>query len=175
MQTPSKVSSTFTELDLLKDIQTVLQSVQTETRDLAAAVANLDERVTLLAGPKSVPDVANNWPQVLRGTYPLTPLVDKLNSHNANPEIPLLSPDNISSADAIGHARTQNQSASGRSPNPGLSGKSRIILTTYPGQSGIHPVAINWGHEDPIQRGPVVVSRNQTTIRRRNGKWIGTL
>lgn len=161
MQTPSKVSSTTTELDVLKDIQTILQSVQTETRHLAAAVANLDERITLLAVPKSIPDVAND-------------LVNKLNSHNASPETSPLSPDKISDVDAIGNARTQNQSAPGRNPNPGLGGKSRIILTTYPGQSGIHPVAINWGHEDPVLRGPVVVSRNQSTIRRRNGMCFGT-
>lgn len=45
---------------------------------------------------------------------------------------------------------------------------SRIVLTTYPGQSGIDPVTMNWGHEDPISRGPVVVSRNPSTVRRRN-------
>ncbi|KAL9621586.1 MAG: hypothetical protein Q9160_003978 [Pyrenula sp. 1 TL-2023] len=46
---------------------------------------------------------------------------------------------------------------------------SRIILTTYPGQSGIDPVPLDWGAKDPRVRGPVVVSRQQSTIRRRNG------
>ncbi|KAL1958323.1 hypothetical protein VTO42DRAFT_4640 [Malbranchea cinnamomea] len=45
---------------------------------------------------------------------------------------------------------------------------SRIILTTYPGQSGIDPIPMDWGNIDPIQRGPVVVSRRQNTVRRRN-------
>ena len=45
---------------------------------------------------------------------------------------------------------------------------SRIILTTYPGQSGIDPLPMNWGEEDPGKRGPVVVSRQKSTIRRRN-------
>ncbi|WEW56305.1 Putative GTP cyclohydrolase [Emydomyces testavorans] len=45
---------------------------------------------------------------------------------------------------------------------------SRIILTTYPGQSGIDPVPMDWGNKDPLQRGPVVVSRHQNTVRRRN-------
>lgn len=45
---------------------------------------------------------------------------------------------------------------------------SRIILTTYPGQSGIDPVPMNWGDGDPLKRGPVVVSRHTKTIRRRN-------
>lgn len=46
---------------------------------------------------------------------------------------------------------------------------SRIILTTYPGQAGIDPVPLEWGAHDPAVRGPVVVSRQQKTIRRRNG------
>src|SRR5271154_3804990 len=36
---------------------------------------------------------------------------------------------------------------------------SRIILTTYPGQSGIDPIPLEWGEPDPAKRGPVVVSR----------------
>ena len=49
---------------------------------------------------------------------------------------------------------------------------SRIILTTYPGQSGIEPVRMSWGDKDFVKRGPVVVSRQKATIRRRNGKRI---
>lgn len=45
---------------------------------------------------------------------------------------------------------------------------SRIILTTYPKQTGIQPLPMRWGHPDPKQRGPVVVSRATSTIRRRN-------
>jgi hypothetical protein len=45
-----------------------------------------------------------------------------------------------------------------------------MFCRTYPGQSGINPLPMDWGHKDPQQRGPVVVSRGATTIRRRNGK-----
>ncbi|KAM7221757.1 GTP cyclohydrolase [Rhypophila decipiens] len=45
---------------------------------------------------------------------------------------------------------------------------SRVILTTYPKQIGINPFPMEWGHADPVKRGPVVVSRNTSTIRRRN-------
>ncbi|KAK6075908.1 GTP cyclohydrolase II [Seiridium cupressi] len=45
---------------------------------------------------------------------------------------------------------------------------SRIILTTYPKQIGIDPLTLNWGAQDPHQRGPVVVSRSSSTIGRRN-------
>ncbi|KAJ1515028.1 Uracil-regulated protein 1 [Coelomomyces lativittatus] len=44
----------------------------------------------------------------------------------------------------------------------------RVILTTYPGQVGIHPINLNWGHPDPKHRGPIVVSRHPDTIRVRN-------
>ena len=45
---------------------------------------------------------------------------------------------------------------------------SRIILTTYPKQIGIKPLPMEWGDADPRKRGPVTVSRNSSTIRRRN-------
>jgi hypothetical protein len=44
------------------------------------------------------------------------------------------------------------------------------LCRTYPGQSGINPLPMDWGNKDPQERGPVVVSRGATTIRRRNGK-----
>ncbi|RSL41272.1 Uracil-regulated protein 1 [Fusarium sp. AF-6] len=45
---------------------------------------------------------------------------------------------------------------------------SRIILTTYPKQIGIKPLPMDWGNSDPLKRGPIVVSRAASTIRRRN-------
>ncbi|KAJ4020875.1 Uracil-regulated protein 1 [Fusarium irregulare] len=48
---------------------------------------------------------------------------------------------------------------------------SRIILTTYPKQIGINPLPMDWGNSDPVKRGPIVVSRAGSTIRRRNGSF----
>lgn len=45
---------------------------------------------------------------------------------------------------------------------------TRIILTTYPKQIGIKPLPMEWGDADPLKRGPVTVSRNSSTIRKRN-------
>ncbi|EMR61927.1 putative gtp cyclohydrolase ii protein [Eutypa lata UCREL1] len=45
---------------------------------------------------------------------------------------------------------------------------SRIILTTYPKQNGIDPIPLDWGARDASKRGPVVVSRSSSTLRRRN-------
>jgi len=55
------------------------------------------------------------------------------------------------------------------------SATSRIILTTYPGQSGIDPIIMNWGEKDTAKRGPVVVSRGASTVRRRNGEFFTVL
>jgi hypothetical protein len=43
-----------------------------------------------------------------------------------------------------------------------------IQHSTYPKQTGINPVPLDWANSDPNKRGPVVVSRLPSTIRRRN-------
>ncbi|KAG8803846.1 hypothetical protein FRC16_002703 [Serendipita sp. 398] len=44
----------------------------------------------------------------------------------------------------------------------------RVILTTYPDQTGIRPVPLQWGAQDPKVRGPVVPSRLPASIKLRN-------
>jgi hypothetical protein len=44
----------------------------------------------------------------------------------------------------------------------------RVILTTYPGQVGVTPLPMVWGHPDPEKRGPIVASRNPSSIKKRN-------
>ncbi|KAI5306917.1 Uracil-regulated protein 1 [Ascosphaera pollenicola] len=51
---------------------------------------------------------------------------------------------------------------------PSRQATSKIILTTYPGQSGVNPIPLDWGNPDPLKRGPVVVSRHKSTIKKRN-------
>ncbi|UKZ83670.1 Putative GTP cyclohydrolase [Trichoderma virens FT-333] len=60
------------------------------------------------------------------------------------------------------------QPSSALSPSSRQGFTSRIVLTTYPKQIGIDPLQMDWGNPDPLQRGPVVVSRAASTIRRRN-------
>lgn len=59
-----------------------------------------------------------------------------------------------------------------QAPPPTMDSKSsfssRVVLTTYPKQIGIKPLPMDWGAADPLQRGPVTVSRSPTTIGRRN-------
>lgn len=63
-------------------------------------------------------------------------------------------------------AATERDTGSSSSPKSGFT--SRIILTTYPKQIGINPIPMNWGASDAAKRGPIVVSRSSSTIRRRN-------
>ena len=46
--------------------------------------------------------------------------------------------------------------------------EGRVILTTYPGQSGVNPIPLRWGAEDPKVRGPIVVARDQSSFKQRN-------
>ncbi|KAL4884249.1 GTP cyclohydrolase N terminal-domain-containing protein [Aspergillus karnatakaensis] len=55
-----------------------------------------------------------------------------------------------------------------QSPTSSSRYSKHIVLTTYPGQSGIDPVPLEWGASDARSRGPVVVSRSGTFLKRRN-------
>ncbi|KAL7943023.1 GTP cyclohydrolase [Trichoderma barbatum] len=66
-------------------------------------------------------------------------------------------------------AEASEEPSSALSPSSRTGFTSRIVLTTYPKQIGIDPFQMDWGNPDPLQRGPVVVSRAASTIRRRNG------
>lgn len=44
----------------------------------------------------------------------------------------------------------------------------RIVITTYPGQNGINPIPLKWGAPSPLERGPIIVNRDNNTIKRRN-------
>ncbi|KAI9367240.1 GTP cyclohydrolase N terminal-domain-containing protein [Aspergillus egyptiacus] len=55
-----------------------------------------------------------------------------------------------------------------QSPTSSSRYSKHIVLTTYPGQSGIDPVPLEWGAKDAKSRGPVVVSRSGAFLKRRN-------
>ncbi|CAK7222414.1 Uracil-regulated protein 1 [Sporothrix bragantina] len=86
-----------------------------------------------------------------------------------------VTPSTLSDPVAIGGSKSEPptaETALATSPTLSSSPKStftsRIILTTYPKQIGINPFPMNWGVRDPVERGPIVVSRAASTIRRRN-------
>lgn len=55
-----------------------------------------------------------------------------------------------------------------QSPTSASRYSKHIVLTTYPGQSGIDPVPLEWGAPDAKSRGPVIVSRSGAQLKRRN-------
>lgn len=65
-------------------------------------------------------------------------------------------------------AGTQPAPASAASADFKSSFSTRVVLTTYPKQIGIKPLPMEWGAADPLQRGPVTVSRVPSTIGKRN-------
>lgn len=151
-----------TSHDLLKQILVTLQSIQSDYRQLSTALDTIEGRVNTLAGVKQIYDAA--------GTR------QERNDEVKASDLGRGEDGGVSSVTDSGNPaplQIVKPASSGRSPTSTVS--SRIILTTYPGQSGIDPLVLNWGHRDPLQRGPVVVSRSQSTIRRRNGTREGVL
>lgn len=138
---------------LLNQILTELKSLQVENTQLASAIDVINGRINTLAAVKEVQDGATTFQ----------------NGDTASTEAA-----ELQNARPIDQQRTHSvqydeaQTAT-EPPQRRMSTTSKIILTSYPGQAGVDPLIMNWGHKDPNQRGPVVVSRHSNTIRRRNG------
>lgn len=157
---------------LLREILATLQAVQSDHGQLSKVVQNIEDRLDTMAGQQC--SYQRRADEYVSGQSSRNPPGQK-QQHPAKV--------------ALAHSAAVPHSLTGleESRDPGVNGKtvspqrnsatgtsSRIILTTYPGQSGIDPIAMNWGHSNPIDRGPVVVSRSQSTIRRRNGTRLFT-
>ncbi|KAL9045222.1 MAG: hypothetical protein Q9214_001705 [Letrouitia sp. 1 TL-2023] len=166
------LSSSTSQLELLNKIQQTLISVQQDHRKLSAAVDSINGRLDLLNNPEKTAEAVrtvhmsvNDNPDVTKdifppGAFPIT--VNHAESH--------VSAGKFSSSNGNHNNTDQElfQTPQKHSLNTLSGTSSRIILTTYPGQSGIDPLPMFWGHPDPLKRGPVVVSRNHSTFRRRN-------
>ena len=153
---------------ILCEIQATLQSIQQDYAALSAVVETINGRVNILSGVKEVQDAAG---LELRPCQPVT-VKNPLLSDEANATTSSVHP--IATSDFSGNNNRPLASLSlPVPPKPNLS--SRIILTTYPSQSGIDPLTMKWGDSDPRRRGPVVVSRSQSTLRRRNGNTRPTM
>ena len=160
--------------DLAATLQEILSSVkllQQEHAQLASTVDAINGRVNTLAGIKEVHD------QVAKSTPPTKPQPSAIAAHQSPIDgerraSPLAlngqgtPPASISSVTLASPALPASPSLDGGRRS---SASSKIILTSYPGQSGIDPLPMDWGNKDPSLRGPVVVSRNHSTIRKRNG------
>ncbi|KAL8640574.1 MAG: hypothetical protein Q9228_002526 [Teloschistes exilis] len=141
--------------DLLLQILSTLQSIQNGYDQLAQVVQNVQVRLEGMV----VQDPSHPWSsQHVHDSGIVENLWEKRQEED---ESLARSPQNPQPLTTSWNTASPQQNSSS-------SLSSRIILTTYPGQSGIDPISMNWGHSDPVKRGPVVVSRSQNTIRRRN-------
>ena len=153
---------------ILSEIRATLQSIRQDFAALSAVVETINGRVNNLSGVKEVQDAAGFEPRPCQSaTVKTSPLSDEANA-TASSVHPIATSDFPKD-----NNKSLTASSLGVPPRPNLS--SRIILTTYPGQSGIDPLTMNWGDKDPSRRGPVVVSRGQSTLRRRNGKTLRSM
>jgi GTP cyclohydrolase II len=156
MDIDKKLDAILTKLNLLEQGQADLRQ---KDAILGTTVEAINGRVNALAGVKLSSDgIAHD------ASYP-SPRID--------PSSPKLPPrghsgrDSISSIDENAMSKDAINGNNSTPRRPSVT-TSKIILTSYPGQAGVDPAPMSWGAADPQVRGPVVVSRNPSTIRRRN-------
>ena len=141
--------------DTLNEILSTLKRIQLDHRQLSVKTDVIGQRVDLLTrGGEVHPERGQADEAEVAGTVSSPIAVDNSavqSSFEESPNQPEASP------------LTSN-------PPRKPSVTSRIILTTYPGQSGVDPIPMDWGNKNPVQRGPVIVSRTQKTVKRRNGQ-----
>ena len=164
------VGSSSDQHELLKSILSTVQSIRKDYQHLSAALENIQRQVNDLSDTKKVHDSAEesrlSQSRIVSAQLPATGDEQVANDTESVPN---------AQTSLFGLEATESNGASGdgeslfERKNSAVA-TSRIILTTYPGQSGIDPLIMNWGHVDALERGPVVVSRSQSTVRRRNGK-----
>lgn len=147
--------------EILKRILSTVQSIREDYHHLSAAVECIQGQVNVLSG---ISQMDENQGRDHLAQIHIVPGDERAPSDtkpgpNAQLDFGSAEPNEARNDGEFLHKRKNNATAT-----------SRIILTTYPGQSGIDPLTMNWGHTDMLERGPVVVSRSQSTVRRRNGK-----
>ena len=144
---------------VLQDILTTLKSLKQDHNQLASTVDAISGRVNALAGVKQAQDgFARD------ASSPM--LKAQTQSPRSQPQTSRGEPsrESVTSLDGFGKDANGSQPPSERR----ASTTKKITLTSYPGQAAVDPLPLEWGAKDPAARGPIVVSRNDNTIRRRN-------
>ena len=166
---PGEAASPSDQHELLKQILFTVQSIQKDYQHLSATVESIQGQVNIISGVKQGHDIAERThpsePRITPTKPPSTGDQQVISDTESGPNAQASPPELGSASSEI---RNDGEPVSGRKHS--ATATSRIILTTYPGQSGIDPLPMNWGHTNALVRGPVVVSRSQNTVRRRNGK-----
>ncbi|KIM94996.1 hypothetical protein OIDMADRAFT_206915 [Oidiodendron maius Zn] len=147
---------------VMKEVLAALKTLEANQAQLSSSVDAISGRVNVLAGMKEVHDVAKT------NTLLTSPVKDEpisgIDVSHIQEDAKIPQSPSLPAAQVVDETSPAGTSHA-RRPSTGT---SRIILTTYPGQSGINPLPMDWGNQDPQKRGPVVTSRAASTIRRRN-------
>ncbi|QDS70139.1 Uracil-regulated protein 1 [Venturia effusa] len=147
---------------VLAEILASIQTLKQENAHLAAAVDAISGKVNILATVKEIRDEATK-------ASSLTSKSGNVQANESENVKPPSSPD--ASVKALGEqyetppSTLPSETSSAKTPS---AFSNKIILTSYPGQAGVDPLPMNWGHTSAAERGPVVVSRHRNTIRKRN-------
>ncbi|GAA5822512.1 hypothetical protein JCM3770_002443, partial [Rhodotorula araucariae] len=135
----------------------LLQAILTELQQVKANQTLFEQKLESLAiPPASPPTLTANIPPLSGISQAETPVASTPFVKAA--DLPT-SPSLVARKDAAANGYSQ-----------------RVILTTYPGQVGIHPIPLNWGAGTADERGPVVASRQAKSLKLRNaiGAYSGS-
>jgi GTP cyclohydrolase II len=141
------------------DSNALLSAILAELKDVKANQATFEQKLEALALPPTSPRILTG---LASSSFTSLPTLSSLpapviTNGTATPPFvskPLeapTSPSLVARKDAAGNGYSQ-----------------RVILTTYPGQVGVHPIPLKWGAETPEERGPVVASRQPLSLKVRN-------
>ncbi|KAK3673600.1 putative GTP cyclohydrolase [Recurvomyces mirabilis] len=152
---------------LLQEILASVRSLKQDQQQLADTVDAINGRVNVLAGLKQshegiIHDASAPSPRMQAQPYLLgSPRIPPHGHHSR---------ESVSSSDGFSKDKESNGHALSTSPPPRRPSTtlSKIVITTHPGQAGVDPLPMDWGNSDSQKRGPVVVARSPSTIRRRN-------
>ncbi|KAI1075251.1 putative GTP cyclohydrolase II [Whalleya microplaca] len=136
----------------MAEVLQALKAIQESQSRLATEVESVSQRLDALAPSAQEPSSGQDGRLLSQSTGDSTPTTVTAQTPVTTSES---GADNAASSTSVGA-----QQKSGFT--------SRIILTTYPNQIGIRPIPLSWGAPEASERGPVVVSRSSSTIRRRN-------
>ncbi|KAI0697903.1 GTP cyclohydrolase N terminal-domain-containing protein [Cytidiella melzeri] len=151
--------STSTDSATLTQISQYFEALQVSQQALHAKLDQELLRVRTLVGPPMSPT---------KGGIPLPRAQSETPPIAGTPSSSMNNPSLLSTL--------ANASASGAAAEKTLTDKERekllypgrVMLTTYPDQTGIKPYPLTWGAADPAVRGPVICSRLPTSIKQRN-------
>ncbi|KAK9473490.1 GTP cyclohydrolase N terminal-domain-containing protein [Dipodascopsis tothii] len=154
----------------LGHILTALQSLQSDYKTLSAKIASsdaqtkatlqdLDARLTTV---QSVGNLVSNLSFTV--SAPNSIVAPSVTSEPSPP----LSPELLATIPRDAEPPVADKTPAKKKNDLSELWGKRVVLATYPGQSGINPLPLKWGAADPRERGPIVVSRLKTSMKLRN-------